>query len=149
MQIFKTEGEWDSLFLRLAVAFVIFPHGAQKLFGWFGGFGFEKTVGFFTAKMGIPMVIAFLIIIGESLGALALFFGILTRLCAFGIFVIMTGAIVMVHWSNGFFMNWFGKQSGEGFEYHLLVIAISLVLMFRGGCKFSVDGIISDRLKKT
>ncbi len=149
MEFFKTKREWDNLILRLSLAFVIFPHGAQKLFGWFGGFGFEKTLGFFTAKMGIPMVIAFLIIIGESLGALALFFGVFTRLCAFGIFIIMTGAIFMVHWSNGFFMNWFGKQNGEGFEYHLLVMAISLILIFRGGGKFSVDGVISDRLLKT
>ena len=147
-ELFQTKREWDNLILRLTLAFVIFPHGAQKLFGWFGGFGFEKTIGFFTTKMGIPMAIAFLIIIGESLGALALVVGALTRLCALGIFVIMMGAIAMVHWSNGFFMNWFGKQNGEGFEYHLLVMAISLILIFKGGGKFSLDGFISDRLVK-
>ena len=147
-EFFETKKEWDNLLLRLALALVIFPHGAQKLFGWFGGFGFENTIGFFTTKMGLPMIIAFFIIIGESLGSIALVLGALTRLCAFGIFAIMTGAIFMVHWSNGFFMNWFGKQNGEGFEYHLLVIAISLVLIYKGGGKFSIDGFISDRLVK-
>ena len=88
------------------------------------------------------MAIAFLIIIGESLGALALVAGVLTRLCAFGIFVIMTGAIAMVHWSNGFFMNWFGKQAGEGFEFHLLVIGICIPLLVSGGGKYSVDSLI-------
>ena len=145
-EFFETKREWDSVLLRLTLACVMFPHGAQKLFGWFGGFGFEKTIGFFTTKLEIPVAIAFLIIVGESFGALALVAGFFTRLCAVGIFFIMTGAIVMVHWSNGFFMNWFGSQTGEGFEYHLLVMAISLVLIFRGGGKFSLDGFISDRL---
>ena len=147
-EFFQTKKEWDSLILRLTLAFVMFPHGAQKLLGWFGGFGFEKTMGFFTTKMGVPMFVALLIIVGESLGALALIAGAFTRLCAFGIFVIMAGAIIMVHWSNGFFMDWFGNQNGEGYEYHLLVMAISLILMLKGGGKFSIDSIICDRLVK-
>ena len=144
-KFFRTKNEWNNLVLRLTLAFVILPHGAQKLLGWYGGFGYEKTMNFFTTKMGIPLILAFLVIIFESLGAVALIAGIFTRLCALGILVIMINAISLVHWQNGFFMNWFGKQNGEGFEYHLLVIAISLVLIFGGGGKYSVDRYINKR----
>ena len=124
---------------------VIFPHGAQKLLGWFGGYGLEGTLGFFTNQMGMPWAIAILVILGESLGALGLITGFLTRFCAAGIFLIMAGAVAMAHASNGFFMNWSGKQGGEGFEYHILVIALCLPLLISGGGRFSVDGFISKR----
>jgi putative oxidoreductase len=125
---------------------VMFPHGAQKLLGWFGGFGFSGTMGAFTEQMGIPWIIALLVIIGESLGAIGLILGFLTRFTAFGMTCIMVGAIWLVHWPNGFFMNWFGKQAGEGFEYHLLVLAISVALMIAGGGKWSVDKVIATQL---
>jgi len=123
----------------------MFPHGAQKLLGWFGGYGLEGTLGFFTNQMGMPVVIAILVILGESLGALGLITGFLTRFCAVGILFIMSGAIFMVHASNSFFMNWSGKQAGEGFEYHLLAIALCLPLLISGGGRFSADGFIAKR----
>ena len=121
---------------------VIFPHGAQKLLGLFGGFGFTDTMTNFTQTAGLPWVIAFLIIMGESFGSLGLIAGFCTRLSAFGLICIMVGAIIMVHSPNGFFMNWFGKQAGEGFEYHLLVIGTSIPLLISGGGKYSIDGLI-------
>ena len=121
---------------------VIFPHGAQKLLGWFSGFGFTDTMSYFTQAAGLPWVIAFLIIMCESLGSLGLIAGFCTRLSAFGLICIMVGAIIMVHSPNGFFMNWFGKQAGEGFEYHLLVIGTSIPLLISGGGKYSIDGLI-------
>ena len=123
----------------------MFPHGAQKLLGWFGGYGLEGTLGFFTVKLGVPLFIAILVILGESLGALGLITGFLTRFCAAGILMIMGGAIVMSHAANGFFMNWSGQQAGEGFEYHLLAIALCLPLIISGGGKFSADDLITKR----
>ncbi len=140
---FKTDESWAGLILRVAVGGVIFAHGAQKLLGWYGGFGFEGTMGFFTQKMGLPWLVAFLVIIGESIGSLGLIAGLLTRFTAASFIVIMLGAIVTVHLPQGFFMNWFGQQTGEGFEYHLLVIAMSLALLIVGGGKWSLDGLIA------
>jgi len=132
--------------LRVLLGVVFFPHGMQKLLGWFGGPGFEGTMGFFTGTLGIPVIFAFLAIIAEGLGALGLITGFLTRLSAFGIAVNMAVAVYMLHWQNGFFMNWFGKQAGEGYEYHLLVIAIAIALIIKGGGKLSVDRIVAEKL---
>ncbi len=144
--LFDTDDGWSGLILRLTLGVVMWPHGAQKLLGWYGGFGFSGTMGFFTEQMHVPWIVAFLVIIGESLGSLALLAGFLTRFAAASLGVIMLGAISMVHWPHGFFMNWFGKQQGEGFEYHLLVIGISIALLITGGGKWSLDGLISDKL---
>lgn len=141
--IFKTDDSWSSLVLRVVLGIVIFAHGAQKLLGWFGGNGFSGTMGFFTNVMHLPWLIAFLVIIGESLGSLALIAGLLTRFTAASFIVIMLGAIATTHWPQGFFMNWFGKQQGEGFEYHLLVIGMSTALLIAGGGKWSIDGLIA------
>jgi putative oxidoreductase len=141
--LFKTDDSWSSLVLRVVLGMVIFAHGAQKLFGWFGGNGFSGTMGFFTNVMHLPWLIAFLVIIGESLGSLALIAGLLTRFTAASFIVIMLGAIATSHWPQGFFMNWFGKQQGEGFEYHLLVIGMSAALLIAGGGKWSIDGLIA------
>jgi len=147
MSFFKTDDSWAGLILRLGLGMVIFAHGAQKLFGWFGGFGFDGTMGFFTQKMGLPWLVAFLVIIGESLGSLGLIAGLLTRFTAGSFIAIMIGAIATVHWPQGFFMNWFGQQQGEGFEYHLLVIAMSAALVVIGGGKWALDGVIAHRLE--
>lgn len=143
MSFFKTDESWAGLILRIGLGSVIVAHGAQKLLGWFGGFGFEGTMGFFTQKMGLPWLVAFLVIIGESLGSLGLIVGFLTRFTAASFIVIMLGAIAMVHWPQGFFMNWFGQQQGEGFEYNILVIAMSAALVLIGGGKWSLDGVIA------
>ncbi len=124
---------------RLTLALVIFPHGAQKVLGWFGGYGFAGTMQFFTEQMGIPAVLAFAAIAVEFLGPLALVLGLGARLAAAGIVVNMAVAAWMVHLPNGFFMNWFGNQKGEGFEYHLLAIALALVVVIRGSGAWSLD----------
>ena len=144
-KLIQTDKDISSLVLRVLLGIVFFPHGAQKVFGWFGGFCFSGTIGFFTEKMGIPVIFAFLAIMAEFLGSLGLLSGFLTRIAAFGIACNMTVAIFMVHLSNGFFMNWFGNQKGEGYEYHILAIAIAIALMIKGGGKLSVDGLISEK----
>ena len=141
--LFKTDQSFASLILRVALGLVILPHGAQKLLGWFGGNGFDGTMGFFTNVMHLPWLVAFLVIIGESLGSLALIAGLFTRFTAASFVVIMLGAIATVHWPQGFFMNWFGQQQGEGFEYHLLVIGMSAALVLTGGGAWSVDRILA------
>jgi putative oxidoreductase len=143
--LFRTDNDASSLVLRVMLGVVFFPHGAQKVLGWFGGHGLEGTLGFFTQTMGLPLVVAALVIAAEFLGALGLIAGLLTRLAAFGILCVMTGAIFMVHLPHGFFMNWSGKQAGEGFEFHLLAIAIALALMLKGGGRWSLDRLIARR----
>ena len=122
---------------------VFFAHGAQKMLGWFGGFGFSGTMGFFTGTMHIPAPLAFLAIAAEFFGGIGLILGFLTRIAAFGIGVNMLVAIATVHHAYGFFMNWTGTQKGEGFEFHLLVLAIVSFLMIRGAGAFSVDHALS------
>ena len=138
-KLLVTNDDILQLILRLTLGIVMFPHGAQKLLGWFGGGGFSATMQGMTS-MGLPSVIVFLVIMAESFGALGLITGFLTRFSAFGISMVMLGAIATVHAKVGFFMNWMGQQQGEGYEFHLLVLGIALVLMIRGGGKFSIDG---------
>lgn len=145
--LFATDDAWSGLILRLTLGFVMFPHGAQKLLGWYNGFGFSVTLNSFTETMHLPWLIAFLIIIGEFFGSLGLLVGFLTRFSAASMGVIMLGAISLVHWPHGFFMNWFGKQAGEGYEYHLLVLGVSLALVIIGAGRWSVDGVIAKQLK--
>lgn len=130
----------------MTLALVILPHGLQKTIGWFGGYGFEGTLGFFTGSLGIPLVLAVLVIAAESFGAVAIAVGLLTRFCALSLTVVMMGAMSMVHWKHGFFMNWFGQQQGEGVEYHILVIGLALALIVSGGGKLSMDGKLAARL---
>jgi putative oxidoreductase len=138
-KLLATENEYSALILRLVLGVVMFPHGAQKLFGWFGGNGFGGTMHHFTENMGIPYLVALLVVLAESLGAIGLVVGALTRIAAFGIGCVMAGAIVTVHWQYGFFMNWAGNKAGEGFEYHILALGISLALLLRGAGALSVD----------
>lgn len=124
---------------RLALGLVMFPHGAQKALGWFGGYGYHGTMGFFTGTMHIPAVFAFLAIAAEFAGSLALLAGFFSRVAAFGIAANMTVAILTVHYANGYFMNWSGSQKGEGVEYHLLALGLALIVMIYGGGRASVD----------
>ncbi len=142
-KIFQTNDDVAALVLRLMLGIVFFSHGMQKLLGWFGGHGFEGTMGFFTGKLGIPALFAFLAIIAESLGAIGLIVGLGTRVAAFGISITIVVAAMMLHVQNGFFMNWFGSQTGEGIEYHLLVIGMGVALMVAGGGKWSLDRAIA------
>lgn len=141
--VLSTNGDWTGLILRLTLAAMILPHGAQKLLGWFGGYGFSGTMGYFTKTAGLPAVIAFLVIIGESVGGVLLLAGVGTRIMSLWIGAVMVGAMLTVHWQNGFFMNWFGAQKGEGIEFFLLSLGIVVALLFTGGGKFSVDSAIS------
>jgi putative oxidoreductase len=125
--------------LRLVLGIVFYFHGMQKLTTMYGGYGFTGTMGFFTTKLGIPPFLAFLAIMAEGLGWAGLILGFLTRIAALGITVNMIVAVYLIHWQNGIFMNWFGNQKGEGFEYHLLVIAVGIALMIKGGGTLSVD----------
>ena len=147
-KLFETDDAWTGLILRVMLGVVMFPHGAQKLLGWYGGFGFAGTLGFFTEQMHLPWLVALLVIIGESFGSLGLLIGLLTRFTAASMALIMVGAIGLVHWPNGFFMNWFGKQAGEGYEYHLLVLGISIALTVIGAGRWSVDQQIAQRIAK-
>lgn len=142
----QTEGDVLPLVLRVSLGVVIFPHGAQKLLGLFGGDGYRNTMAFFTKSMGIPAILAFLVIFVEFFGSLALIFGLLTKPAALGVGVDMLVAALMVHRSNGFFMNWEGEQEGEGFEFHILAVAIALALVIGGGGALSLDLLLSGLL---
>lgn len=138
-RIFQTDSSWASFMLRVFLGFVIFPHGAQKLLGWFGGYGFSGTMGFFTDTVGLPWLIGFLVIILESIGAIALIMGFATRLIAVSYLLLASGIVFTSHIQNGFFMNWFGNQAGEGYEYFLLWIGMAIALAISGGGRFAVD----------
>jgi putative oxidoreductase len=129
--------------VRLVLGVVFFAHGAQKMLGWFGGYGFTGTMGFFTQMMHIPAPLAFLAICAEFFGGLGLLVGLLSRVAAFGIAMNMLVAIFTVHIHNGFFANWTGQQKGEGFEYHLLALALLLIVMIKGGGALSIDRALS------
>jgi putative oxidoreductase len=142
-RLVATDDSTATATLRLVLGVVFLAHGAQKMLGWFGGPGFSGTMGFFTGTMHIPAPLAFLAIAAEFFGGLGLILGFLTRIAAFGIAMNMVIAIAMVHSSFGFFMNWTGAQKGEGFEYHLLALAITAFLIIRGAGAFSVDRTIA------
>ncbi len=144
-KLFATDDSAATAILRVVLGVIFFAHGAQKMLGWFGGFGFAKTMGFFTGGMHMPAALAFLAIAAEFFGGLGLIFGFLTRIAAFGITVNMLVAIGLVHAANGLFMNWSGTQKGEGFEYHLLVLAMTVFLTIRGAGAFSVDRAVAHR----
>ena len=138
-KITATENSGVIALLRLVLGIVFFAHGAQKMLGWFGGFGFSGTMGYFTGTMHIPAPFAVLAIAAEFFGGLGLILGLLTRIAAFGIAVNMLVAVFMVHLPNGFFANWSGTQKGEGIEFHLLVLAMTTFLMIKGAGAFSAD----------
>ncbi|TGL86477.1 DoxX family protein [Leptospira congkakensis] len=144
-KLFYTETSWFFTLLRLVLGLVILPHGLQKLCGFFGGYGFSATLNFFKSE-GIPYAIGFLVIVAESFGALGLILGLFTRISSFGIALTMIGAAIYVR-KNGFFMNWFNQQAGEGFEYHILAIGIAVILMISGGGQLAVDSWISNKIQ--
>jgi putative oxidoreductase len=141
----KTNNSFAPLIARLTLGLVMFPHGAQKALGWFGGYGFSGTMNFFTQSMHIPAPLAFLAIAAEFAGSIGLIVGCLSRVAALGIATNMVVAILTVHAANGFFMNWSGTQKGEGFEYHLLAIGLALIVMVHGAGAASLDALISNR----
>ena len=142
-KLVATDNDYATTILRLVLGLIFFAHGAQKMLGWFGGYGFSGTMGFFTGVMHIPAPFAFLAIAAEFFGSIGLIFGFLTRIAGFGILSNMLVAIAMVHHHFGFFMNWTGLQKGEGYEYHLLVLALAVYLIIRGAGAVSVDRLLS------
>lgn len=148
-KILQTQDVFSTTVLRLTLGLVMFPHGAQKLLGWFGGYGFAGTMHFFTDTMGIPYIFAIMAILAESVGSVGLILGVFTRICAFGVGVTITVAALMVHVQNGFFMNWFGNKAGEGYEYHILVVGMALTLLIAGGGRWSLDSALVKKLRGT
>ena len=141
--LYATDDSLTTAILRLTLGAVFFVHGAQKMLGWFGGFGFHGTMGFFTEIMHFSAPLALFAIASEFFGGIGLIFGLLTRIAALGIGVNMVVAILTVHRAFGFFMNWTGTQKGEGFEFHLIVLAIVGYLVIRGAGAFSVDRLLT------
>jgi len=135
----QTNASFAPTAARLTLGVVMFPHGAQKALGWFGGHGYSGTMGFFTGTMHIPAVFAFLAIATEFAGSLALILGLFSRVAAFGIAAVMAVAILVSHHAHGFFMNWSGTQQGEGFEYHLLALGLAVIVMIYGAGRASLD----------
>jgi putative oxidoreductase len=146
-QILFTANDIPLAIARLVLGVIFFIHGSQLALGWFGGYGFSGTMHFFTTQLGIPAIFAALAILAQFLGGLGLIVGFLTRIAAFGIAATMLVAIIKIHMHVGFFMNWYGTQKGEGYEYHLLVLALCLLFMVKGAGALSVDGILSKQLK--
>jgi putative oxidoreductase len=147
-KLFSTRPDITLTLLRLAVGVLFFAHGAQKTLGWFGGPGYSVMMGAFEHG-GIPTPLAFLAIMAEFLGGIGLILGLLSRIAAFGILCNMLVAIFTVHLPNGLFMNWTGQQKGEGYEYHILVVAICIAIMVRGAGLFSIDGAIAGGAAKS
>ena len=142
--IFKTGVLSAPLIQRGLLAVVLFPHGAQKLLGWYDGYGFSGTMGFFTESIGLSYIIAFLVIMLEFFGPILLLLGLGVRLVSAALTILMLGIVFTSHWQHGFFMNWFGNQKGEGIEYFLLFLAGTLSLLFSGAGKWSIDRRIHD-----
>ena len=138
--IFSTNNDWTGLVTRLTIGLILFPHGAQKLLGWFGGYGFSGSMAFFTGTVHLPWIIGFIVIMIEFFGMLLLVAGVGGRIWALLTIVLMMGILITSHLDNGFFMNWFGNQKGEGYEFDLLVIGLSVATLVNGSGKFSVDG---------
>lgn len=135
-----------ALVARLALGIVIFPHGAQKLLGWFGGYGFSGTMGFLTGKAGLPWLIALLVILIEFIGSLLLVVGFATRVAAAAVIANFIGVVLSSHIHNGFFMNWYSQGGqGEGIEYFLLLFGLAISLLISGGGRGSVDAAISGK----
>jgi putative oxidoreductase len=146
--LLRTDDSWTRFWQRIVLAAVMFPHGAQHVFGWFGGFGYHATLDAMSGNMGIPKPLVVLVMLAEVLGSIGLLFGALTRVAALGISAVMVGAVVLVHRHVGFFMNWTGAQGGEGFEYHALALALSIPLMVWGAGHLSVDRALAQRISR-
>lgn len=137
--IFRTNNDWTGVIIRLTTGLILFPHGAQKMLGLFGGPGFSGEMDFLTGTVHLSWLIALLVIVIEFIGSLSFIIGFASRVWAVLTIILMIGIIVSSHLDNGFFMNWFGNQKGEGYEYHLLVIGLCLAMLYNGSGKLSVD----------
>jgi len=139
VELLATNGDWVLTIARVVLGIAFFAHGAQKLLGWFGGPGLEATVRTFHDHLGIPTPLVYLAIAAEFFGGLGLIVGLLSRIAALGVAITMLVAMFKVHWQFGFFINWFGDKQGHGIEYHLLAIALALVVIVHGAGALSLD----------
>lgn len=130
---------------RLTLGLVIFPHGAQKLLGLFGGYGYSATMESLTTQMSLPSIVAFSVIMIEFFGSISLVLGFFSRFWALSLACMFTGIIITTQLEHGFFMNWFGDQAGEGYEYSLLIIGLALSIVVNGSGKWSIDNVISKK----
>lgn len=137
--LLHTRDEVAPALARLALGLVILPHGAQKTLGWFGGYGFTGTMEWFTGTMHFPWAFGLAAILAETLGGLALLAGFASRVAALALGAVFATAVVTVHASHGFFMNWFGNQKGEGIEFFILGLALVAIVLVRGGGTASID----------
>jgi putative oxidoreductase len=145
-RIFNTHSNnWAAALCRVALGAVLFPHGAQKLLGWFGGFGFQGSMGYFTGTIGLPWIVGFLVILIEFFGAISLILGFATRLWSFAIIFLTIGIVETTHSEYGFFMNWMGNQKGEGFEYFILMLGLAVSLVASGAGGHSIDSWIANK----
>jgi len=143
VMLLSTSAAWSLLIVRVFLGVIFFAHGAQKVFGWFGGPGLKGTIGYFQSALHVPPALAVLAVLTECFGGLAVFVGVLTRFAALGLFVVMLVAIATVHARNGFFLNMsLEPGKGHGIEFNLALLGMALALMVGGGGAMSVDGII-------
>ena len=145
-KLFATTDDLALTWLRIVVGFIVLAHGVQKLFGWFGGHGPAAVMESFQKWFGLPPALTMLVILADSVGAFLLILGLGTRVMAGAITAVMIGAIALVHGKWGFYMNWYSQPRGEGYEFHLLILAITLLLVVRGGGRWSLDRWIHERL---
>jgi putative oxidoreductase len=140
--LLRTSFDPAMLLARLALALVIFPHGAQKALGAFGGPGLKGTIDYFAAKFGISMPLTLCAIAAEFLGAIALAVGFFGRVAALGIGITMAVAMKM-HIPNGFFMDWQNQHVGEGYEFHILALGLAAAIVIRGSGALSLDHVLT------
>ena len=146
-KMLNTESNWGALVARLALGIVLFPHGAQKMLGWFGGYGFTATIDAFTDQMDLPWLVAFAVICIEFFGSIFIVLGLASRLWSLAIGGLFIGIIFTTHLEHGFFMNWYGNQAGEGYEYALLMVGIALAVLINGSGKYALDTQLVKRLE--
>lgn len=140
-KVFATNAGWGAVALRVPVGVIFAAHGAQKLFGWFGGYGLQGTAGWLESIGLAPGILMALLAGGaEFFGGLALIVGVLTRPAAFALVIAMLVAIFKVHFANGLFM------ANNGYEFGLALLAASVALLISGAGRASVDELISQRV---
>jgi putative oxidoreductase len=142
LDLFSTDSDWTLTMIRIILGVIFFAHGSQKLLGWFGGSGLKETLHTMHEHLGIPMPLALLSVAAEFFGGLGLIVGLLSRIAATGIAVIMLVAIATVHGRYGLFLDWFGNRKGHGYEYHLLAIALAAVIVVKGSGALSLDRLL-------
>jgi putative oxidoreductase len=140
-----THADWVVEIARIVLGIIFFGHGAQNLLGWYGGPGLARSMRTFK-DLHIPSVLAFLVIAGEFFGGIGLIVGLFSRIAALVIALTMVGAIATVHSRFGLFLNWFGTKVGHGIEYHLLAIALALVVVVNGAGAFSLDRLVHEHV---